>query len=983
MFTPDKAITRLVIEREVSIQGYMRWVAHPENRKNRLLIVEHKKQLYALPLYCQHAHVSLLRAKVDHNGKVICPKHGLATDLKSNPGVFTVERQGNFFITANSSLIETQTVETCEQDVDQQTELEALKTVNSALQKKVLSNLESMDSMLSEVEHKKVELEENNRHLLSVNQLIDSITNTMEEFLVVTDNQGRITRVNPYAESILNIKAEELIGSSPDNFLRDETLTEIIERFPASNWDQRPYLYRAVYSNNGFEQEIRFRDPTGRHKEVSQKYFLLKGTLIYGRAGKEEGLILSATDISVVKAKEKQKRQADIEKHLQLLQSTLSTISQGVAMFSGIGDLQTFNNSFTTNINVDPDILAQIPGYEVLFSNNQEILDPQQIPPCQKLISDKYQWVQTFKDGRIIECESAPTPTGGFVVTTRDITQSRKNEEHIRLLSTTVEQSSSEVVITDTEGTIVYVNPMFTENTGYSAEEAIGKKSSIVQSGEMPDEFYKELWSTIKASNRWKGEILNRKKSGEKFWQSMSVTPIFDNNGVISHYLSLKADITKQKRAEKRLRYQAEHDLLTNLPNRSILLHKLESSIVDARDNHKASAVLFMDLDNFKDVNDTLGHLSGDILLKLVARRLQQCSKPTDLVARLGGDEFAIVQNDIACLDDPKILAEEIISSITRPFKVDDHLLHIGISIGITVLPTDGLNTGILLQNADMAMYEAKGVSGSHYHFFDLDLQKSIQYKRTIETHLHHAIEYDELSLLFQPKIDIQTGLVVGAEALLRWHSKELGNISPAEFIPIAERSGLIIKLGSWVLDNTLKHIAAWSQSNISVPKIAVNLSTIQLLDANLILDIETALNTHQVPAHKLELEITETAAMSDPELSQVQLEAIKNTGVSIALDDFGTGYSSLSYLASLPVDRIKIDRSFVNDIQFSSQSKAIIESIIHLGNIMGKIVIAEGVEEKEQLCLLQDLGCHEVQGYYISKPITPDQFIHFLNNKK
>ncbi|WP_415891517.1 EAL domain-containing protein [Neptuniibacter sp. PT8_73] len=988
----DQRANRLIIEREINIHGELRWIAHPEGKNTRLLIVKYQQQLYALPLFCQHAHVSLLEAKLDDSGKVICPKHGLATDLKSNPNVFTVQRQDNCFISNRHGLIHVETVGPSRQELplpnqetekEEQTELDVLKTVNSALQKKVLSNLESMDSMLSEVEHKKVELEANNRHLLSVNQLIDSITNSMEEFLIVTDNQGRITRVNRYAESILNVKAKELIGSSPDNFLRDETLTEIIDQYPANNWDQRPYLYRAVYSNNGFEQEIRFRDPTGRHKDISNKFFLLKGTLIYSPEGKEEGLILSATDISVVKAKEKQKRQADIEKHLQLLQSTLSTISQGVAMFSGIGDLQTFNDAFTHNVNVDPDVLSQIPSYEVLFSGNKEILNVQTIPACQKLISNEYQWIQTFRDGRIIECESAPTPTGGFVVTTRDITQSQKNEEHIRLLSTTVEQSSSEVVITDTKGTIVYVNPMFTENTGYTAEEAIGQKSSIVQSGEMSSEFYKELWTTIKASNSWKGEILNRKKSGEKFWQSMSVTPIFDNNGVISHYLSLKADITKQKRAEKRLRYQAEHDLLTNLPNRSVLLHQLEDSIVEAKENHKASAVLFMDLDNFKDVNDTLGHLSGDILLKHVARRLELCSKPTDLVARLGGDEFAIVQNNITCLDDPKHLAEQIISSITQPFKVDDHLLHIGISIGITLLPSDGLDTGILLQNADMAMYEAKGVSGSHYHFFDLELQKSIQHKRTIETHLHNAIEHDELSLLFQPKIDIQSGMVVGAEALLRWHSKELGQVSPAEFIPIAERSGLIIKLGAWVLNNTLKHISAWSKVNIDAPKIAVNLSTIQLLDVNLITDIKEALAAHHVPAHKLELEITETAAMSDPELSQAQLEAIKGIGVSIALDDFGTGYSSLSYLASLPVDRIKIDRSFVNDIQFTNQSKAIIESIIHLGIIMGKIVIAEGVEEKEQLSLLQSLGCHEVQGYYISKPITADEFIHFLNNKE
>jgi diguanylate cyclase (GGDEF)-like protein/PAS domain S-box-containing protein len=978
MNTAQSESNKILIEQSVEVRGTTRWIAHFQNDQNPLLIIKYNESYYATPLYCPHAHASLLHAKINAKGEIICPKHGQATSLVHNSSSFEVTLEKDLFIAhkPERKLIPTTSIDPNDHDENTYSEIESLKTVNSALQKKVLTNLESMDLMLSQVEHKKAELEEKNFNLSSANELIDGITNSIDEFLVVTDSQGRITRLNRYAENILQCKADQIIGSSPDHLLQDSTLAEIIDSFPASSWDHRPYLYRAVYTESHFQKEVIFQDPLGKQKEVSQKIFLLKGTLLYSQFGKEEGLILTGTDISVIKAKEQQKRAQDLEEHLRQLKGTLETLGQGVAMFSTDGNLQLWNQPFIEISSMEQEDIFHKQRYENLFIDNHQILHPEEQPQIEAIKQSKHQWLQVQNNGKLVECESSPMPKNGFVITTRDITQSRKNEEHIRLLSTTVEQSSSEVIITDTQGTIVYVNPMFTENTGYTAEEAIGQNSNIVQSGEMPISFYQNLWETIKQSKRWKGEIINRKKNGEEFWQSMSITPILDTEGNVSHYLSLKSDISKQKDAEKQLRHQAENDLLTNLPNRPVLLKQLEIAIQKSRTENVCSAVLFMDLDNFKDVNDTLGHMSGDQLLKLVALRLKHCISDNDIIARLGGDEFAIIQRNITSNREPSELAEKIIKAVTSPFKVEDHLLHIGISIGITLIPDDGNTTSSLLSNSDIAMYSAKENSGSQYKFFDQELQLSIQRKRKIEVHLHTAISDNELTLLFQPKINISNNKVVGAEALLRWNSNELGPVSPNEFIPIAEQSGLIIELGEWVLKRALYLLNSWQESDLNIPKIAVNLSPVQLKDVNLIPDIKKLIENYKIHNDCLELEITETAAMADPEFAESQLRGIRALGITLAMDDFGTGYSSLSYLASLPIDRIKIDRSFVNDIEHSDQAKAIIESIIHLGNILKKTVIAEGVEDKAQLELLGQLGCHEAQGYYISKPVTADQFI-------
>ncbi|MCP4595800.1 EAL domain-containing protein [Neptuniibacter sp.] len=973
----------ITIQHEQVVQGRTRWVGKRENSDTELLVAEYQGRYFAIPLLCSHGQASLLEARLDKNGNIICPNHGLVTALSSGPNSIEVQKQNSRFIPVTNKNIKVALIEPSQKDeTKEEQEIKVLRSANSALQKKVLSNLESMDQMLTQVENKKTELEHRNSDLQTANELIDCITNSIDEFLIVTDSQGRITRVNSYAENILECNASSLLGTSPDNILCDSVLEELVNATPSQQWDQRPHIYRAVYKNSEFEREVCFKSQNTNGQSITDKHFLLRGTLLYSHAGKEEGLILTATDISRVKQSEHIKRQQDLESHLSQLKNTLATLGQGVAMFGPDGHLQVWNPPFSSNGGFREELLQQLPHITQLCRITHELTGDNPSPEPEQLSKAKQKWLLFYECGNVIECESYPMPSGGFVITTRDITQSREAEEHVRLLSSTVEQSSHEVIITDTDGIVVYVNPIFTENTGYSAGEAIGKKSNLVQSGEMSDRFYKDLWQTIKNGNRWKGEIINRKKSGEKFWQYMTVSPITDSSGAITHFLSLKSDITKQKQAESQLRYQAEHDLLTDLPNRPLFLNHLESAILSAKHNQKHSAMLFMDLDNFKDVNDTLGHLCGDTLLQLVAQRLLNCVEKADVVARLGGDEFAIIQADISSLKTPGELADRIIDSITQPYQIDDHLIHIGISIGITLIPTDGLETGTLLSNADMAMYAAKAGSGPGYYYYDQELQSKIQRKHLIEIHLHKAIRDNELCLVYQPKILIEDSQIVGAEVLLRWNSQHLGFISPAEFIPIAEQSSLILELGEWVLKETLSTLRSKLQQGITPPKIAINLSTVQLKDGNFVEELSDLLQEYDIPAEYIELEITETAAMSDPEFAMAQLKALKNLGISIAMDDFGTGYSSLSYLASLPVERVKIDRSFINDIEHSKQARAIVESIINLGSIMEKTIIAEGVEEQAQLELLKALGCEEAQGYLISKPLSTDEFFTFVSQR-
>lgn len=991
MSTDQLSALEVTIEQSLTVGGAPRWLVSLPGIKPKLLILSYRGGFYTVFAQCPHGQTALINVPLSGGGSLVCPSHGQVIDITQNPAGYSVLQTAQGFqlkpISTSAQKItgaipvKSLDNQMPDNDAANQT-LADLQQANSDLRRKVLSGLESMDQMLHEVESKKAELEEKNANLSDINELIDGITNTISELLIVTDNRGVITRINHYAEEVFHCSSETLEGSSPDLLLASDALTQLNAAGPQSSWDTRPAIYQAVYRNQNFQLEVNFQDPLQRDINITQRAFLLRGKLLYSRAGEEIGLILTATDISQIKQRELKKRQDDLEKHLLMLRSTLATLGQGVAMFNEVGDLNIFNSNFGTMTGITDDYLQSTPAYDDLSEKfHPETIEAGVRPQANELLLIAARWVQKGANDAILACESHPMPEGGFVLTLRDITQRRQNEEHIRLLSTTVEQSSVEVVITDTDGIVIYVNPMFIENTGYSAEEAIGSKSSLVQSGEMSRQFYEELWGTIKSGRSWKGEILNRKKNGEKFWQLMTVSPIKNNQGETTHFLSLKSDITRQKAAEAQLRYQAEHDLLTNLPNRQLFISRLESTLEDVRDHGTGAAILYMDLDNFKDVNDSLGHLCGDVLLQLVSQRLANCISEPNLVARLGGDEFAILIPDLKDTAQASQIADTVIQAVGRPYKVDDHLLHIGVSMGITVAPDDSSQSSSLLSNADMAMYSAKEQSGSHYQYYDLELQQRLKRKRQIETHLRHAIENNEFTLMFQPKHQIEDGRLVGAEALLRWHQPEIGHISPAEFIPIAEQSGQIIEIGNWVTNATIDVIQQCITEQLSPPQIAINLSTIQLRDINLCDDLQKLLEQYQISTAHIELEITETAAMADPDLSMQQLEKLKSLGISIAMDDFGTGYSSLSYLSSLPVDRVKIDRSFVNDIEHSEQARAIIQSIIHLGKILKKTVIAEGVENQAQLQLLHQLGCQEVQGYLIARPLSALDFFSYIKD--
>jgi len=739
----------VIVEESYMIGGHPRWVVSLPDNPKKLLILRYEDKLYALANKCPHGQANLSKVPLTPNGTLVCPSHGLVIDITQSSAGYTVEQTSDGFILTPKSRPELpshkQSIlasDLAGNETETRQALDDLQQANIKLQEKVLSSLENMDEMLNEVESKKAELQEKNAHLSDNNELINGITNTISELLIVTDNRGAITRINHYAELVFQCTSETLVGSSPDLLLSPTVLEQIAANLPKNSWDTRPVLYRAVYNNENLQLEIKFRNPLEHNTEETQSTFLLRGTLLYSVAEKEIGLILTATDISRIKEREFHKRQHDLEKHLKMLRSTLSMVGQGVAMFNRFAQLNIFNSNFSAMTGISSDELENSPYFDDLakrFIPDQ--LESGEQPQGKALIKVSSKWIQEDKAGVILTCESHPLPEGGFVVSLRDITQSRRNQEHIKLLSTTVEQSSSEVVITDPTGLILYVNKMFTEKTGYSFNEVIGKNSRFVQSGEMSKQFYEDMWRTIRQGSSWKGEVINRKKNGDRYWQLMTITPIKDSDGAISHFLAQKLDISRQKAAESQLRYQAEHDLLTNLPNRQLFLKRLEDALEKVRGEDQHAAVLFMDLDNFKDVNDTLGHSTGDALLRMVAQRIENCLSEPNIAARLGGDEFAILMPDLKDRPEVYLLADRVIDTIRKPYMIDDHLLHIGVSMGITLAPDDGCQSSELMINSDMAMYAAKDQSGSYYQSYDMDLQKSLQRKKLIEAYFKKLTE--------------------------------------------------------------------------------------------------------------------------------------------------------------------------------------------------------------------------------------------------
>ncbi|MEX1199282.1 MAG: EAL domain-containing protein [Methylophaga sp.] len=552
----------------------------------------------------------------------------------------------------------------------------------------------------------------------------------------------------------------------------------------------------------------------------------------------------------------------------------------------------------------------------------------------------------------------------------QDITRIKENEASLKKLSQAVEQSPSSVLITDIEARIVYVNETFLEQTGFRIEEVLGQNPRFLQADKTLPNDYREMWSALKQGEPWRGEFYNRRKDGSEYIVSLMVSPVRNDEGEIINYLAIEDDITEKKQVEEKINYLAHYDQLTGLPNRVLLHDHFQFAINLASRNHEKLAVMFLDLDNFKNVNDGLGHSIGDKLLIEVSQRLKTALRAEDAVGRLGGDEFIMVLPKTDA-NGAAVLAQKLIDSISKPFKISPYELSCTPSIGIAIYPEDGTEIEALSRNADAAMYKVKQFSKNGFMFFTPEMQEKSKRNLQLSNALRTAIKNNELYLKYQPQVRLNDMQVVGVEALLRWQHPVYGEVSPAEFIPVAEESGLINEIGRWVLEKAISDIKPLESYVAGEFQMAVNLSVVQFRNRHIVRDVESLLKKYNVPAAKLTLELTEAVAMSEPEIGIAIMDALHKLGVGIAIDDFGTGYSSLSYIKRFRVNKLKIDKSFIDDIETDPDDKAIVGAIISMAKSLDLMTIAEGVETKGQLDLLTQQGCDQMQGYFYSKPKT------------
>lgn len=570
----------------------------------------------------------------------------------------------------------------------------------------------------------------------------------------------------------------------------------------------------------------------------------------------------------------------------------------------------------------------------------------------------------------------------------------KRVEEKLRLAATVFENTLEGILITDAKTNIISVNQALCAITGYRAEELIGNTPNIIKSERHSHAFFRQLWEILNKTGQWRGEIWNRRKNGEIFptWVNISAVPNSSVSDAVSasvlsndtsHYVAVFTEITELKLSEERLNYLAHHDPLTGLPNRLLFHDRLEQAVLQAQRGNHMIAVMFLDLDRFKAINDTLGHVIGDELLVAVAERLKHCARETDTIARLGGDEFAVVITRIIQEQDVEQIAQKIIHALSSVYSVGGYEVFITASIGINLYPGIDNDRSKLLENADVAMYHAKQFGRNNYKFYSTDMNAVAFERLMLETNLRRALEREEFRLYYQPQIDMQSGVVNGVEALIRWQHPELGLVSPLEFIPLLEETGLILSVGEWVIQTACRQIREWLDAGFPPLVMAVNLSARQFRQPNLVEMIEQALQEFNIPPSQLELELTESVMMDNLEETIETLKKLKLLGLKIAIDDFGTGVSSLGYLKHFPIDTLKISHDFVLNLPMDSADASIASAVIGLARNMQLSSVAEGVENQGQMDFLRGQDCERMQGFLFSRPIPSDQMTTLLTNWK
>ncbi|MBA2650091.1 MAG: EAL domain-containing protein [Legionella sp.] len=684
-------------------------------------------------------------------------------------------------------------------------------------------------------------------------------------------------------------------------------------------------------------------------------------------------------------------KNTELERSLSLLRATLESTADGIMMVNGHGAVVDWNQKFVEMWRI-PSYMMESGKESISFDYIlEQLADPQTLISDVQYLYKNPEWQGelpelNFKDGRIYERFTQPQRVGkeivGRVYSFRDVTQKRIAEDELRIRERAVEASSHGIAIIDIsnhDNKIIYINKAFERITGYTEKQVLRKNLNTLFGSDFESVNTKRIELAFREFREEKVEIESIKRNGELFWCEISVAPVQDSFGNVKHYVCIFNDITQRRDMENQLVRQATFDSLTNLPNRVLLMDRVEQAILIAKKNKTLLAILFLDLDRFKLTNDALGHSMGDKLLQSIANKLLGFTDDFDTVARLGGDEFVILLTNIESMQQAEKKTQDILHGIEKTIQIDKHNINITGSIGISFYPQDGQDYEALMKSADLSMYHAKDKGRNNYRVYEPEMNRRVINHMLLDNALRDALKDNELYMVYQPLIDLKQSKVVGFEALMRWHSKLLGQVSPVEFIPMAEENGLIIEMGEWALEESCSQMVKWQKQGLKNLSVAVNISGRQFRNSNLPEIIGRVIKKTGLLPKFLELELTESLLIEDIEHVVETMHALKRMGTTLVIDDFGTGYSSLSYLKQFPVDKLKIDRSFISEMVHNQNDASIAKAIINLGHSLNISVLAEGVETEFQRDILIAQGCDYAQGYFYKIPDTPTNIFNFL----
>lgn len=849
------------------------------------------------------------------------------------------------------------------------TELEALRLANTALQDELTHGAEQADTMLLALERQRAELQAARDREQALSAFAERIMETVGGAVLVLDPSGRLRHGNAHCTQVLAPLAE---GESIDALLHPADRAALAAALPALPWAVHSVLFEQVRRQGRYRAEHRLAMRDGSHR-----YHLVEGAVLYSAQGKEEGAVITGTDISVLKRKEQELLASDAR-----FNQAESVARVGSWELDPLSETMSWSAETRSLLDVRPGVS---PSLATLFTaiHPEDRLETAQAfmlalsahQPCDlefriDTVDQSVRWVH-LRASTFVAADRTPRSVG----TVQDITARRQAEDELRLAATVFDNSLNAVLIADAEGCIRKINRAFTTILGYQEADVLGRQPNVMKSGQHPPSFYQDMWGQLHERGHWEGEILNRHRDGHivSIWQN--ITTVRGGAGEIKHYIGIFSDITEQKAQAQRIHQLAYYDALTGLPNRALLMDRCRQALARARRAHGLLAVLFMDLDRFKHINDSLGHPVGDALLQAVGIRLQQVVRDTDTVARLGGDEFVVLLENIDSLLDVEASAHRIIQAFHEPFVLESHTLSVATTIGVSLYPEHGADVTSLFKFADLALYQAKETARGGYRLFEPHLNELALDRMRLENDLRRALERDEFVLNYQPVYALGDGRLVGAEVLLRWPHPELGPISPATFIPVAEDSGLIIPIGAWVLETACRQARAWLDAGLEIGVIAVNVAGLQIQRGDLAETVARVLQHTGLPAQRLELEISESYIMRHAERDLQQLADLRALGVALAIDDFGTGQTSLSHLWRLPLNKLKVDRAFIKDLERDTAGATVTRAIIGLGHGLGFVVQAEGVETDAQADFLRAHGCDLVQGFRFARPLPAEEF--------